>query len=137
VTLPPWRSSRKEDQEALTHFVIEELDREDEQSVRDAGTNAESVRHIELMTVAATALRRLNLPVPWLKGSARPGPRPREASAYDRAAADVPRIRAIFVRHWGKRNRTIRPMAEEIAAARWELSPEETAILIKRVRRKT
>lgn len=137
MTLPPWRSSRKEDQEALSGFVIAELDREDEQSVRDAGTNADGIRHIELLAVATAALRRLNLPVPWLTQPARKGPKPREPQAFDRAAADVPRIRAIFMRHWGKRNRTVRPMAEEIAAERWDLSPEQTAMLIAKFQRKT
>lgn len=56
--------------------------------------------------------------------------------AYQNAADDVPRIRALFLRHWGKRNRHERPLAEEIAALRWGLSKHETADLIDKFQRK-
>ena len=56
--------------------------------------------------------------------------------AYQNAADDVPRIRALFLKHWGKRNRHERPLAEEIAAQRWGLSQKETADLIDRFQRK-
>ncbi|MFN3675603.1 MAG: hypothetical protein ACK4TC_06450 [Sphingomonas pseudosanguinis] len=67
---------------------------------------------------------------------AKPGTKSSHSEAFHNAAADVPRIRALFVQHWGRRNRTERPMAEEIAAERWQLSPEETTALIDRFQRK-
>ena len=139
MTLPPWRSARKEDQEALTRFVLDELDRDDEQSVRDAGENEEGIRHLSLLVELADVARKLGIPLPVSKRTRR-GPKPRDPADmtdFDRAEADVRRIRAIFMRHWGKRNRTVRPMAEEIAAERWELSAEETARLIAKIQRKS
>ena len=66
----------------------------------------------------------------------KPGARSEHTSAYLNAADDVPRIRALFLKHWGKRNRHERPLAEEIAAQRWCLSAKETADLIDRFQRK-
>ena len=69
------------------------------------------------------------------------GPRKRggvtstERSAYLNAQDDVPRIRTIFHRHWGKRNRHHLPLAEEIAALRWKLTHAETEKLIRSFRR--
>lgn len=64
--------------------------------------------------------------------------RPREHSeAFYNAADDVPRIRALFLFHWEKRNRIERPMAEEIAAERWQLSADEKASLIVKFQRKS
>jgi hypothetical protein len=140
VTLPPWKSARREDQEALTGFIIAELDREDEQAARDAANNSEGVRHIKLISEVAQFARRFNLIHP--KPPSRPGPKPRtpiddDFKDFDRAALDVPRIRALFLRHWGKRNRTARPMAEDIAAERWSLSADERAALINKFQRKS
>lgn len=64
--------------------------------------------------------------------------RPREQSeAFYNAAEDVPRIRALFLLHYNRRNRTERPMAEEIAAERWRLQPKEKAALIAKFQRKS
>jgi hypothetical protein len=60
-----------------------------------------------------------------------------ELTDFERAAADVPRIRALFQLHWRRRNRTMPPLAEQIAADRWELSAAETARLIDKFQRKT
>lgn len=64
------------------------------------------------------------------------GVKSNHSPAYQNAADDVPRIRALFLKHWGKRNRHERPLAEEIAALRWGLSQKETADLIDRFQRK-
>lgn len=59
-----------------------------------------------------------------------------QSDAFHNAADDVSRIRTLFSSLWGKRNRHERPLAEEIAAERWGLSPKETAALIDRFQRK-
>lgn len=64
------------------------------------------------------------------------GRRRSKSEAFYNAADDVPRIRALFWLHWRKRNRMERPMAEEIAAERWKLSPKETTALIDKFQRK-
>lgn len=64
--------------------------------------------------------------------------RPREHSeAFYNAADDVPRIRALFLLHWKRRNRMERPTAEEIASERWQLSADEQASLIVKFQRKS
>lgn len=67
---------------------------------------------------------------------AKPGAKSARSEAFHNATADVPRIRALFLHHWKKRNRMARPMAEEIAAERWDLSLEETSALIDKFQRK-
>lgn len=59
------------------------------------------------------------------------------SDAFQSASDDVPRIRALFFQHWGHRNRTERPMAEDIAAERWGLSDDERTALIRKFQRKS
>jgi hypothetical protein len=40
------------------------------------------------------------------------------------ASQDVPRIRALWKKHYGRQNRKLSPTAEEIAAERWEVDIE-------------
>lgn len=84
----------------------------------------------------AANLRAQGFAVSGGEPPAKPGAKSSHTEAFHNAAADVPRIRALFAQHWGRRNRTERPMAEEIAAERWQLSPEETTALIDRFQRK-
>jgi hypothetical protein len=75
----------------------------------------------------------LGLKLPLPKRAIKPGPKPKDnLDDFDRAVIDVPRIRALFQLHWNRRNRTVRPLAEDIAAERWELSAEDRAKLIDR-----
>ena len=141
MTLPPWKASRPEDRVAFARFIIDALDAQDASAAKAATDDPTATAYlagaIELIDRAARLGARVVLPAPAAKrGVQARDPGGEGFTDFDRAALDVPRIRALFVRHWGKRNRTERPMAEEIAAQRWELSPEETTALIRRFQRK-
>lgn len=142
MSLPPWKASRPEDREAFARFIIDALDAEDANLARRAGDNPAVTSYlagaIDLIDRAARLGARVVLPAPPAKRGVKAGdPTSDVFPAFNRAALDVPRIRKLFVRHWGKRNRTERPMAEEIAAQRWDLSPDETVALIQRFQRKS
>ena len=129
MTLPPWKSSSKTDQAALAEFIIRELDKKD--AALAMGATDEDVAYLrELVRLNAEAVR-LGIPL------ALPTVPVDDLTDFDRASLDVQRIRALFKSHWGKRNRTAPPLAEEIAAQRWELSAEDTAKLIDKFQRKT
>ena len=129
MTLPPWKSPSKPDQEALARFIIDELDKKDAALAMSAtDDDVEYLR--ELVSLNAQAVR-LGIPLPL------PTVPTDELTDFDRASLDVQRIRALFKSHWGKRNRYAPPLAEEIAAQRWELSGEDTARLIDKFQRKT
>ena len=137
MKLPPWKSSDPEDQRALTRFVIAELDRADEAAMATAN-DGPGAQFIGAMSQAQALLSRFGMKLPLPQSAKRPGPKPKtDLTDFERAALDVPRVRALFILHWNKRNRTIRPMAEDIAAERWELSAGDRARLINRFRRKT
>jgi hypothetical protein len=136
MKLPPWKSSDPEDQRALARFIIAELDRADEAALA-AANDGPGAQFIGIWGQAQGLLARIGLKLPLPEPAKRPGPKPKDdLTDIERAALDVPRIRALFQLHWNKRNRTMRPMAEDIAAERWELSAGERAKLINRFRRK-
>jgi hypothetical protein len=130
MTLPPWRSDKLDDQRALSRFIISELDRADEMRSRSATDgDLQFLRTvIELDQQAKRVGLSVNLPKATSDG---------DLPDFERAARDVPRIRALFRLHWRKRNRTMPPSAEQIAAERWELSRADTAKLIDKFQRKT
>ena len=138
MSLPPWKSTLKEDQEALSLFVIAELDRMDERPVSEAGYDPVALSYLSTLLESQRLAASIGKLVVDQPRHSRPGPKKREPAGdpFAHAAADVPRIRDIFWRFWGKRNRTIAPLAEDIAALRWELNDEHTAALIDRFRRK-
>lgn len=137
MTLPPWKSSDPKDQQALTRFIISELDRADEKAIAEASGNTANVTLLRLFAELQSKAARLGIKLSWPKRASKPGPKPKdEPEPFDWAVLDVPRIRALFKRHWNKRNRTMRPLAEDIAAERWELSAEERAALIDKFSRK-
>ena len=141
MTLPPWKAGRPEDREAFARFIIDALDRQDERAARaasdDPAVGSYLAGVIDLIERAARLGARVVLPAaPARRGVKARDPAGDSFTDFDRAALDVPRIRALFRQHWGKRNRTERPMAEEIAAQRWNLSPDDTAQLIRTVQRK-
>ena len=129
MTLPPWRSQDRDDQSALTRFIIAELDKMDERAANSA--TPEAVEFIRIVGELNQQARRVGIVIPLPAGA------DDDPDDFDRAVIDVPRIRALFILHWGKRNRTMPPLAEEIAAERWELSKGETADLIDKFQRKT
>lgn len=142
MTLPPWKPAGQADQIAFAAFVIAELDRMDAAAANEASDNADSIDYLRRLDQVRRQAASIGLTVPLPAARVRPGPKPAEPSDPDftdfqRAALDVPRIRAVFRRHWGKRNRYDRPLAEEIAAQRWELSPVERAALIDKFQRKS
>lgn len=142
MTLPPWKASGPEDREAFAQFIIDALDTQDASVAKAATNDAAATSYlagaIDLIHRAALLGARVVFPAPPVKRGVKAGdPASDEFPAFDRAALDVPRIRALFVQNWGKRNRTERPMAEEIAAQRWSLSPDETVTLIQRFQRKS
>lgn len=140
MTLPPWKASGPEDRAAFTRFIIDELDRQDEVLAEIATRDPRAIAHVGTV-VDATALAakigaRVTLAAPPVKpGRKRGDPASDDFTAFDRAALDVPRIRALFRLHWGKRNRTEPPMAEQIAAERWELSADEANQLADKFRK--
>lgn len=142
MTLPPWRSNKPEDQQALSRFIIEELERADERSANAASDDTAAIRYLQGVNQVRQQARTLGLGVALPDAPRKRGPKALsladdKATDFDRAVRDVQRIRALFRLHWGKRNRTERPMAEEIAAKRWELDAENTAALIAKFRKKT
>jgi hypothetical protein len=114
----------------MSRFIISELDRADEMRSRSATDgDVQFLRTaIELDQQAKRVGLSVNLPQATSDG---------DLSEFERAARDVPRIRALFQLHWRKRNRTMPPSAEQIAAERWELSRADTAKLIDKFQRKT
>lgn len=143
MNLPPWKSDDPKDQAALARFIIAELDRANEGAAIAANSDTAMVdvlqSYHELRRLASAQGLRIEAPFRTPKrGRGRPGKdaASNEFTDFDRAALDVPRIRALFVEHWGKRNRMTRPLAEEIAAERWKLSPEQGAALIDMFQRK-
>jgi hypothetical protein len=137
MTLPPWKSSDPEKQRALTRFIIAELDRADEAAMATASNDRDAIDLLSTFAQIKALAARIGLPVKLPEPAKRPGPPKADLTDFERAALDVPRIRALFQVHWNKRNRTIRPMAEDIAAERWELSAADRARLINRFRRKS
>jgi hypothetical protein len=128
MTLPPWRSADPREQQAFTRFIISELDRLDAPHPANKADEQFLQTVVEIQAQASRVGISINLPEVT-------GEEP--SDDFARAAADVPRIRALFQLHWRRRTRTMRPMAEEIAAERWELSAADTARLINKFQRKT
>jgi hypothetical protein len=129
MTLPPWRSDNRDEQQALSRFIISELDRAD--AARTQQADPALVSHFQLMVELSVQAKRLGMALNL------PEPSCVERTEFEMAKADVPRIRALFQLYWRKRNRTKPPLAETIAAERWELSSEETAKLIDKFQRKS
>jgi hypothetical protein len=130
MTLPPWRSDDPREQQAFSRFIISELDRLD--AARSTSASASDVEFLRLVTelnAQASRIGGVSVNLPEVTSD--------ELTDFERAAADVPRIRALFQLHWRRRNRTMPPLAEQIAADRWELSAAETARLIDKFQRKT
>lgn len=144
MTKPEWKSDDPNEQQALARYVIRELDLLDEQASAEANNNQDAIQrmqaYVDLLPQAKAANMKLSPPFATPKpGRGRPARRlsADDVTDFERAAFDVPRIRAIFVRDYEQRNRTKHPLAEEIAAQRWELSAEETASLIDKFQRKS
>lgn len=139
MTPPPWKPTTEEERREFTQWIHRELDRIDEAKAEE-GNNPFIVRTLEHRVALLKLAREASQPITFVQPKRRPGAPskpPSERTAFDWAVLDVPRIRAIFVSHWGKRNRTVPPMAEQIAAERWELSAEDTARLIDKFQRKS
>ncbi|GLJ00467.1 hypothetical protein [Sphingobium sp. BS19] len=139
MTMPPWKSENLRDQQDLARFVIDILDKSAELDLATTDEHREfNVRMTKYFELKEEGLRfGVKARPPYQHPKNAPG-RPKDATTdFDRAASDVPHIRAIFKTFWNKRNRTMRPLAEEIAAERWGLSQEETVRLIDKFRRKS
>ncbi len=143
MKLPPWNSDDPDDQLALAAFVIAELTRDElKRAVGDAlPQSAEEMMELIRRHAAEWDARKALQNAKLIPSKAkRPGPQPIDldtATDFDMAVRDVPRIRALFMLHWGKRNRMKRPQAEAIASLRWGLSDSETAKLIDKFQRKS
>lgn len=140
MTLPPWKASGPEDRAALTRFIIDELDRQDEALAEASTGDPRAIGQIAAVVDATALAAKIGARVILPARPVKPGPKPADPAddkfpAFDRAALDVPRIRALFRLHWGKRNRTELPMAEHIAAERWGLSAEEANQLADKFRK--
>lgn len=129
MTLPPWRSDDPKEQQALARFIVGELDKLDASGPTSA--SSETVEFLRIVAELNDKAKRVGIALPLPTGAND------NLSDFDRAALDVPRIRALFLLHWGKRNRTQRPLAEEIAADRWDLSAADKAKLIDKFQRKS
>lgn len=140
MSLPPWKPANDLERRAFSQFIIEQLDRQDETRFNSRASdenNSWSIRAARLAHEAASLGISLVPPEPRNRSGPKPAdPVSNDFPDFERAALDVPRIRAIFKLHWGKRNRHDRPLAEEIAAQRWELSEKDTARLIDKFQRK-
>jgi hypothetical protein len=142
MKLPPWRSNDPKDQRAFTRFVIEELEREDDELLREfAAKFLERADDPEFLTKARDQLDAERLAklhggrVEWLDDKARQG-NPGLKGDFARAVRDVRRIREIFRKHWpDKVRRTHPPSAEQIAAVRWKLTNVEATRLHKKFHR--
>lgn len=133
--LPLWEPLNDSDRRHMVAWVNDQLDRlldtvaaelQSPETVQayEAYNDAENSRLDEVRKL----LRRPNLTLAELepkRGRGRP-----KLSAVDRltpvamASQDVPRIRAIWRKHYGRQNRKVSPRAEEIAAERWEVEVE-------------
>ncbi|WP_226663725.1 hypothetical protein [Alteriqipengyuania lutimaris] len=141
MTLPPWKPTNDTDREAFTRFIIQALDQQDEWRF-NATASDDSTNWAARVAALVAEAEALGVEVRLPERPKKRGPAPRDPSADDftdleRAALDVPRIRALFVQHWGKRNRQSSPLAEEIAARRWELSRSDTGKLIDQFQRRS
>lgn len=142
MILPLWKSDDLAERAALSRFVISELDRLDAQIGIAASEDASSIQYLETIVTVQRQASSIGLHIPLPTAKPRPGPKTADPGtddypAFQRAASDVPRIRAIFQMHWGKRNRHQRPLAEDIAAERWGLTTDQRNALIDKFRRKT
>jgi hypothetical protein len=115
----------------LSRFIIRELDRAGE--VRSSSASDSDVQFLRTVVELNAQARRVGLRLNPPQTSHDDD----DLIDFDRAALDLPRIRALFILHYGKRNRTMPPLAEEIAADRWELSADDRARLIDKFQRKT
>lgn len=129
MTLPRWRSGDPEEQRKLARFILNELDKLD--AAGPSNASPEAVEFLRILAELNEQAKRVGIILP-LPPAADDNP-----ADFDRAALDVPRIRALFILHWGKRNRTMPPSAEQIAAERWELSAADAAKLTDKFQRKT
>lgn len=129
MTLPPWNPQTPEEREAFAAFVMDELSRLNERAAEEAqtGPGVEYFEHVQGARRLASFGYRVSVPK-------RPGRKAKPLSEWtnlDYAKRDVERMPAIFRLHWGHRNRHTRPTREEIAAAFWELTPDEKEELQK------
>ena len=137
MTLPDWETVTEEQRRDFTQWVLEELDRRDDAIVADGSSPlATEIVEARLAMVKLAKKAGLRIAAPKRPVGA-PKKAPRDHTDFDWAALDVPRIRAIFTRHWGKRNRLLSPMAEDIAAERWELSAADTVRLKAKFQRRS
>lgn len=140
MSLPPWKPTNEAERVAFIRHVIDALDRQDEWRFNAMGTD-EKLEWVQRANALAHEAKKLGFKIDLPKPNERTGPKSpdpasNEFTDFDRAIVDVPRIRSLFKQIWGKRNRMVRPLAEEIAAARWELSEKETVALIDKFQRK-
>jgi hypothetical protein len=69
---------------------------------------------------------------PRPRGRVKGEPRPRDVSqSVQEAASYYRRIRALWLRHYGRHNRSMAPTAIDIAARRWRVEPEQLANYLK------
>lgn len=142
MVLPLWKSADPAEQAALSQFVISELDRLDAEIGIAASGVVDAIHYLRTIASVQRQASSIGLHVPLPSAKLRPGPKTADPGsddypAFERAVFDVPRIRAIFKMHWGKRNRHQRPLAEDIAADRWSLTSSERAALIDKFQRKS
>jgi hypothetical protein len=139
MSVPPWKPETDQERRDFTGWVLRELDRQDEAALKE-GFAPDAVSFVKEKLLIIRMAQRLRMPVSF-PGPKRKRGRPHRDSSdltdFNRAERDLPRIRAIFQNHWGKRNRYAQPLAEEIAAERWELSEEETLKLIQKTQRRS
>lgn len=137
MTLPPWKPETAEERREFTRWIHAELDREDEgRQHGDAVARKMIINRARILSIAEETGDAVVFPQPKPKVGA-PKKSLDDYTDLDWAERDVPRIRQLFRQHWHKRNRTVAPLAETIAAERWELSEAETNKLIDKFQRKS
>jgi hypothetical protein len=137
--LPPWEPLNERDRRHMIAWVNYHLDALLEEGVAVL-CSEETVRAYEAycdiersrLEETQRVLNRPDLTLAQLESLVRPkrGRGRPKMSPVDRltpvgmASQEVPRIRALWKKHYGRQNRKLSPTAEEIAAERWEVDVE-------------
>lgn len=137
MNLPAWETVTEEQRRDFIQWVLEELDRRDDAIVAE-GDSPLATEILQARFDMVKLARKAGVSIaPPKRSVGAPKKALRDRTDFDWAAIDVPRIRAIFTQAWGKRNRLCPPMAEDIAAERWELSTSDTIRLKSKFQRKS